>query len=151
MARRNKASDLLFGAVVVVVVIGALIAGIVKFFENVGVVVPAVITAIGISIYLWTKHAKKKAQQRQLEVRRAELLEKYKDKTVVDSILAKRIWVGQLREQLIDSLGQPHDIDQKVLKTKKRELWKYDHKGGNRYMYRITLENDVVVGWEEKA
>ena len=51
---------------------------------------------------------------------------------------------------LIDSLGQPQDIDTKVLKTKKKEIWKYNHNGGNRFGLRITLDNDIVVGWDQK-
>jgi hypothetical protein len=67
-----------------------------------------------------------------------------------DRILAKTIWVGETEEQLRASLGEPLDVDQKVLKTKKREIWKYGSLGGNRYSTRITLENGVVSGWDVK-
>ena len=63
----------------------------------------------------------------------------------------KNFWQGQTAEQLIDSLGRPEDIDQKILKTKKKEIWKYNHQGGNRYGLRITLDNDHVVGWDQKT
>jgi hypothetical protein len=52
---------------------------------------------------------------------------------------------------LLDSLGHPADIDEKVLKTKKKEIWKYHHMGGNRFGLRITLELNQVVGWDEKS
>jgi hypothetical protein len=92
-----------------------------------------------------------KAKASAAEARRAALLAKYKDEKIVERLLAKEIWVGQTSQQLLDSVGQPHDVDQKVLKTKKKEIWKYGHKGGNRYMWRVTLENDQVIGWDEKA
>jgi hypothetical protein len=37
------------------------------------------------------------------------------------------------------------------MKTKRREIWKYGRMGGNRYSLRVTLEQGVVVGWEEKG
>lgn len=78
------------------------------------------------------------------------LKEKYQDDGVVEKIVSGTIWQGQTPEQLIDSLGKPHDTDEKVLKTKKKEIWKYQHEGRNRYKLRITLENDEVVGWNHR-
>lgn len=51
----------------------------------------------------------------------------------------------------MDSLGQPADVDRKVMKTKIREVWKYFKTGKRRYALRITLENGVVVGWDKKS
>lgn len=78
------------------------------------------------------------------------LLKKYKDEELAQEIFDGKFWQGQTSSQLIDSIGRPADIDEKILKTKKKEIWKYDHQGGNRYNLRITLENDVVVGWDKK-
>jgi hypothetical protein len=36
------------------------------------------------------------------------------------------------------------------LKTKRKAVWKYAHRGGNRYGLRITVENNAVVGWDER-
>src|SRR5688500_10490002 len=91
------------------------------------------------------------ARTKQAAARRAALLAKYRDERIVASIHATPVWIGQNREQQLDSVGRPHDVDQKVVKTKKKEIWKYGHKGGNRYLWRIKLENDSVIGWDEKA
>ena len=64
--------------------------------------------------------------------------------------MKKHFWQGQTEEQLLDSLGKPKDIDQKVLKTKTKEIWKYNETGKNRYALKITLENGKVVGWDQK-
>lgn len=112
-------------------------------FLGIGLAAVAVFVAISVS--------NAKQRERDAAERRAALLAKYQDETIVNRILAREIWLGQTQGQLLDSLGQPHDIDQKVLKTKKKEVWKYGHKGANRYMWRITLENDAVIGWDEKA
>jgi hypothetical protein len=88
--------------------------------------------------------------KRRREQRRAALLAKYNDPNLVDKIMGRTFWQGQTQEQLLDSLGQPVDIDQKVLKTKTKETWKYNRKGKSRFGLRITVENGVVVGWDQK-
>lgn len=75
---------------------------------------------------------------------------KYKDEDLVDALLNETFWQGQTAEQLRDSLGEPLDIDQKVLKTKVKEVWKYEQTGKNRYGLKITLDDGVVVGWDQK-
>lgn len=78
------------------------------------------------------------------------LLAKHGDPQVVDRIMKASIWVGQTTEQLTDAIGRPVDVDEKVLKTKTKEVWKYAPKGRNRYGLRVTVENGVVVGWDER-
>jgi uncharacterized membrane protein len=82
--------------------------------------------------------------------KRERLMEKYHDAELVDKLMQGLYWQGQTEEQLTDSLGTPSDVDQKVLKTKTKEIWKYDETGKNRYALKITLENGVVVGWDQK-
>lgn len=82
--------------------------------------------------------------------RREALLEKYGDAEIVQRILRKTIWQGQTQEQLLDSLGRPLDIDERVLKTKSKETWKYNQVGKNRFGLRVILENGIVVGWDQK-
>ncbi len=141
MARRSKLEDMAIGFLLIV---GVAVAAVVKFFETLGFVIPIVVIASGLIFFFWNKNAKEKK-------RRLSLTEKYNDEKVVNRIMNQMMWVGQTDGQLLDSLGAPEDVDQKVLKTKKKEVWKYGHKGGNRYKYRITLDNDEVVGWDEKA
>jgi len=82
--------------------------------------------------------------------RRERLMEKYGDSVLVEKLMSKSFWQGQTEGQLIDSIGKPRDIDQKVLKTKTKEVWKYNETGKNRYALKITLENGEVVGWDKK-
>lgn len=85
-----------------------------------------------------------------LLAKRMRLTLKYKDENLVDELLNETFWQGQTAEQLRDSLGEPLDIDQKVLKTKVKEVWKYEQTGKNRYGLKITLDDGVVVGWDQK-
>ena len=77
-------------------------------------------------------------------------MSKYGDSHLVEKLMAKSIWQGQTEGQLIDSIGKPLDIDQKVLKTKVKETWKYDRSGKNRYNLKVVFENGLVVGWDKK-
>lgn len=77
-------------------------------------------------------------------------MKKYGNAALVDKIMSKMFWQGQSEDQLIESLGKPLDIDQRVLKTKTKEVWKYNKTGKGRYALRITLENGYVVGWDQK-
>lgn len=82
--------------------------------------------------------------------KRVRLMMKYKNDELVESLMQELFWRGQTADQLRDSLGEPLDIDQKVLKTKLKEVWKYQELGKNRYALKITLDDGVVVGWDQK-
>ena len=82
--------------------------------------------------------------------RRKRLLAKYRDEQIVDRIIKKTIWVGETKEQLLDSLGNPIDIDEKVMKSSKKEIFKYFQNGKARFRLRVTLEDGEVTGWDEK-
>lgn len=83
-------------------------------------------------------------------LRRQQLMAKYGDELIVNRIMKKMFWQGQTPEQLIDSIGRPLDTDHRVMKTKTKEVWKYNRTGKGRYALRITFENGVVVGWDSK-
>ena len=71
--------------------------------------------------------------------KRERLMAKYGDGALVEKIMNGMYWQGQTEGQLLDSLGRPLDIDQKVLKTKTKEVWKYQETGKNRYALKIIL------------
>ncbi len=81
-----------------------------------------------------------------LLTKRTRLIMKHKDDELVEMLMKEKFWVGQTKEQLIDSLGEPLAVDQRVLKTKVKEVWKYEQTGKNRYGLIITLDDGVVVG-----
>ena len=85
-----------------------------------------------------------------LLAKRARLMMKSKDEELIERLLEEKFWVGQTKEQLINSLGEPLDVNQKVLKTKVKEVWKYEQTGKNRYGLKITLDDGVVVGWNQE-
>ena len=100
------------------------------------------IVAVIIAWLLISAHKTKK--------RREALLQNYGDTRLVELIMRRMFWQGQTEEQLIDSLGRPLDIDERVFKTKTKETWKYNQIGKNRFGLRVTLENGIVVGWDKK-
>ena len=98
--------------------------------------------AVGVIAFLFARWA--------LAQRRKHLFEKYGDAEIADRIMKAMYWRDQTAEQLRESLGKPRDVDQTVLKTKVKEVWKYKPTGKNRYGLKITLDDGVVVGWEER-
>jgi hypothetical protein len=43
-----------------------------------------------------------------------------------------------------------YSIKQSMVIYEVKEIWKYNHSGGNRYGLRITIENGEVIGWDKK-
>jgi cbb3-type cytochrome oxidase subunit 3 len=146
MARKmTKAESQFWGTLIMIgVVVGLPIFGIIKFGEAIGwhlFVILIVAGAIGYFLFQRQRAKNKQAAAeasrlellRQVEARRASLTAKYSDEKLVDAIMRGSYWQGQTAEQLLDSLGAPVDVDEKVLKTKKREIWKYHQLTANRF------------------
>ncbi|MHB8773000.1 MAG: hypothetical protein ACYC7J_18550 [Syntrophales bacterium] len=164
MARRiTKAETLLF---LIVVLIGLPLYFIGKFVESIGWGWFVFFVVAITGGYWWHKSTVEKAQRAEMMrkqqlhseailkeqgARRTALMGKYGDAKVVEAIMTHSYWQGQTSEQLRDSMGHPYDIDEKVLKTKRKEIWKYNPLGANRFGLRITVENDIVVGWDAKS
>ncbi|OJY42549.1 MAG: hypothetical protein BGP08_18590 [Rhizobiales bacterium 64-17] len=87
--------------------------------------------------------------RRKLAARREKLVAKYGE-VIAEKIIARKVWQGMTSEQLIESWGQPEDLDEKVLKAKTKEIWKYGCNGKNRYRQRVYVENNEVVGWQSQ-
>lgn len=67
-----------------------------------------------------------------------------------ERIMRREIWVGMSAAELMESRGRPADVDEKVLKTKTKHVFKYEHQGGAKYGLRVTLDDGIVVGWDDK-
>jgi hypothetical protein len=144
MPRRKKGIDgATMGLILVVGIVWLIATGISNAVRSPdGWIVIAVVAGVIVLIIMLKAAAKK----RKLEY----LTGKYRDETIVAKIYHHRFWEGQTAEQLLDSLGKPHAMDDKLLKTRKREVWKYNRTGVNRYGLRITLDNDIVTTWDHK-
>jgi len=91
------------------------------------------------------------AKEQSNRERREALMEKYGDPELVEAIEKSMFWQGQTAEQLLESLGKPAAVDEKVMKTKTKRVWKYDQIASNRYALKITLDDGTVVGWDQKG
>ena len=142
MAKRmTKAETKGLGLLLIVCVI---IAGIGKLLDAIGFVAPSIFGVAAIGTFIWYKNSQKKKRLEYLHL-------KYGDEAIIRCILQRQFWEGQTSAQLIDSLGNPVSIDKKLLKTRTREIWKYDQRGVNRYGLRIILDDGVVSGWDKKS
>ena len=82
--------------------------------------------------------------------RYARLMAKYGDDKLVQALLTQTIWQGMTTDQLRDSWGEPVAIEQRVMKTKVREVYKYKPLGKNRFRDKVTLEDGIITGWDQK-
>jgi hypothetical protein len=142
--RRSKDNAAAVGLIIIVAIGAYVIQGAEKLNDAIGTPVLIGIPIAILVIWILARIINTRA-------RRAELLKKYGDKEVVDRIMRRSFWQGQTAEQLMDSLGPPVDTDEKLLRKSLRRTWKYHQTGQNRYALRITLENDVVIGWDKKS
>jgi hypothetical protein len=105
----------------------------------------------GIVVLLLVVFGLREAAKRRARKRRFDrLMAKYGDHSVVERIMAAKMWQGMTEEMLVDSWGYPVDRDQEVYKTRTTEVWKYKRTGKNRYRSRVIVENSIVVGFKQK-
>lgn len=136
MARRSAGKE--FAGLGVLAAIGLVLITVSKVVDSIGlttVLVAAILFIVGM---VWLKIAKRAK-------RLAYLRGKYGDESVVQHIMSKTLWQGETAEQVRDSIGLPSSMDNNLLKTRKREVWKYYPHGRGRYRLRVTLDNDVVI------
>ena len=141
MARRNSKNDV--AVIGVLLLIGIPIWIVSRITDTIGATaaVVSVVLVIGTIVFYFVQ---KRA------ARLAFLRAKYGDENIVQRIMRRNYWQGQTADQLRDSLGNPSAVDKNLLKTRKREVWKYQPTGVNRFRLRITLDDDVVVGYGHK-
>lgn len=114
------------------------------------IIVPVFIVLVVLFLMAQFDRERRKKREREMQRRHAYVQAKYRDPGIVNMIMNRMLWQGQTTEQLRDSLGNPEDVDEKVLKTKTKHIWKYHQTGRNRFGLKITVENNVVVGWDKK-
>lgn len=142
MATKPKGSLL---PVIVLMALSAISAAYKWAQENM-IIIIAVVSAIILFLAIRSHMRKKRFAAWVLH-----LQEKYKKPEIVEGILKKQYWIGQTQEQLVDSRGCPENIDRKILKTKTKEIWKYNQLRKGQYAIKITLDNGKVAGWEDKV
>lgn len=91
-------------------------------------------------------------EKERIDKRKEMLLEKY-GAEIGQKLIDGEVWTGMNKEMLIDSLGQPNQTKQDVLKTKIKEKYSYGQyytdRGTKKFTVEIRLENGEVVGWKE--
>jgi hypothetical protein len=142
MARRSPKADA--ALIILLIVVGIPLVLVGKIVESIGGEGAGILLVTLLGTVIWYQRDKKK---KRLEYLRA----KYVDEDTVRKILDGYLWQGQSEEQLRDSIGTPVAVDRKVLRTKTKEIWKYQQQGANRFGLRVTVEDGYVVGWDKKT
>lgn len=143
MSKRNSDGT---GCIIILVIIVSAISSAtewVKSHQELSIQIVGLVICLFILRFLWNRRKYKKWVRY--------LKQKYNnDAEIVDAIINRQFWKGQSSDQLLDSLGCPDAIDRQVLKTKTKEVWKYNEIKKNQYSLKITLEKDEVIGWDKK-
>ena len=130
----------IFGFLILAVIVMVLFQ--VTFWVAVGIIAVTIVVFVILTILLSQVSRKR---------RRNELLQKYGDQNIVERIMSGDVWQGMTRDQLVDCLGQPLAIDQKVDGHKLTEICKYKRDGTNRFRLRVSVRDGVVVGWQQRG
>lgn len=141
MARRSSSAEASLFALAVVIGLPIYLAT--KVIDVTGWVLPVVVVVVIIGLVIASRANKRR--------KRLEALRRKYPEEIVQRILGGQIWQGQTEEQLIDAIGSPAEVDTKVLKTMQREIWKYGRISAKRFRLRITVENGMVAGWDQKG
>lgn len=141
MARRSSSAEA--SLLALAVVIGLPIYLATKVIDVTGWVLPVVVVVVIIGLVIASRANKRR--------KRIEALRRKYPEEIVQRILGGQIWQGQTEEQLIDAIGSPAEVDTKVLKTMQRQIWKYGRISAKRFRLRITVENGMVAGWDQKG
>lgn len=119
-----------------------------NIFAGVVVFVLFVIVVVGLAAQRSNNQRKAREQAEQASRERYAWLVSRFGPDAANAITAGRYWQGQTAEQLELSLGRPADVDEHVMPSKVKHVYKYRPMGFGRFGLRVTLENGVVVGWE---
>jgi hypothetical protein len=141
MVRRSSSAEA--SLLVLAIVIGLPVYLAMKVIDVTGWVLPVVVVVVIIGLVIASRANKRR--------KRLEVLRRKYPEEIVQRILGGQIWQGQTEEQLIDAIGSPAEVDTKVLKTIQREIWKYGRISAKRFRLRITVENGMVTGWDQKG
>lgn len=88
-----------------------------------------------------------KLEQARREERK--LIETYGHEAAMN-ILNKRLWIGCPERALYEMFGSPVSKEEKVKSSSVTRTHKYMETGKNRFALRVTLENGLVTGWDDK-
>lgn len=64
------------------------------------------------------------------------------------NVLASRLWLGAPRAAVIEIFGEPESTAEKVTTTSTVRTLRY-FGVGNGFKLKVTVENDVVTGWDD--
>jgi hypothetical protein len=143
MAKKSNAGTGAF------LVLGAIVAGLMAAYEWAmkNLIIVGLVVILFVVAVVFSRHQASKRRKERLLA----LAERFGSEDVAQDIMLQKFWSGQTEEMLVESLGPPAEVDKQVLKTKRKEVWKYGETRKNQFSLRITLENGRVVSWDQKS
>ena len=115
-----------------------------KMTDNLStILILAVVGAVTlVTLQIYFRHWKRKKRFEELHARFGPEAAEY--------IYDEKLFLGMTKEMLLEAWGEPADIVEENVRSKIKQTWKYNQVGVNRYEDRVSLEDDVVVGWKSR-
>lgn len=115
-----------------------------------GIVIFLVLAIISVIWHL-SKGSAEQSRKAEAERLRREMIEQaYANSPYKLDILNGSIRQGMTANMVVSAWGPPAAIDRKVLKTKTKEILKYGPGPGRSFANKVTIEDGIVVGWEQR-
>lgn len=122
-------------------------------------IVATIVAAAPVILVWWlvARHSRnvQYAQERQVEAERAqarqERYERLSQRFGAESAIALmegRYWQGCTTEMVVEAIGPPLDVKEKVYKTKTKTTYCYRQIAKKRFGLKIHFEDGIVVGWD---
>ncbi|MGN7734351.1 hypothetical protein [Ensifer sp. 22564] len=118
--------------------------------EAASIVFFLVLAGIGIAWGLAQSSSEQRQKDEQESERKATIRRKYEGSPYFNDLMGGLIRQGMTGDMVIDSWGRPVAVDRKVYKTKVKEVWKYGPGPRRSFANKVTFENGLVVGWENR-
>ncbi|MBK9002199.1 MAG: hypothetical protein IPM35_41295 [Myxococcales bacterium] len=149
LGRGGKGGQAVGGCLIVgVLAIGAAVSFAAAHIQ---VLVIAAVVGVGIvgiaAIALAARDASLRAQQAEPEEQRRQGLVARFAEEIAAKIVAGQVWEGATHEMVVEALGPPVEVKERVLKTKIKTTLCYDPISSNRYRFKVELDDGVVVKW----
>lgn len=116
----------------------------------IGIVMFLVLVVASLVVHSLTGSAARNRKVEEERLRRDMIEQAYANSPYKLDILNGSIRQGMTANMVVAAWGPPAAIERKVLKTKTREILKYGPGPGRSFANKVTIENGIVVGWEQR-
>lgn len=115
-----------------------------------GIVILLVLVVVFVAVLSFKDSAARNRKAEAERLRREAIDRDYAGSPFRQDILDGSIRQGMTIDMVVAAWGPPAAVDRKVLKTKTKAVLKYGPGPGRSFANKVTIEDGIVVGWEQR-